>query len=569
MDKSEIVAVLAQMAVLLELKGENPFKVRAYENAARALENLAEDIDALIREEKLTTIKGIGRNLADHIAELSKTGRLKEYERLKANIPEDVIQMLAIPGLGPKRVRTLWEEYRVKSVGELEMACQRHMIESIPGFGEKMREKILAGIAMLKRFSGKRLFAEGYFYAEEVHGLIKKWPEVIRSEIAGSIRRRKEIIQDIDILVATKEPETVMRKFVSLPIVDSVVAKGETKSEVILKSGIQCDLRAVSEKEYPFALYYFTGSKEHNVAMRVIAKAGGIKMNEYGLFKGDSERSIPCKDEKEIFGVFGMDYVEPELREDMGEVEAAKNKKLPKLVKADDLKGLVHCHSNYTDGENSIEELATAAKKMGYEYIVICDHSKAVTVANGMRPADVNRQHKEIDALNKKLKGIRVIKGIECDILADGSMDFNDDLLATFEVVIGAVHSRFGMSKEDMTKRIVTALSNPDVDILAHPTGRLLLSRDGYEVDMDAVINAAAKYKKIIEINCHPQRLDLEWRLCKRAKEKGVKFVICPDAHAIESFSDVQYGINIARKGWLEKGDVINCLTLNEFLKIW
>lgn len=565
MDKREIAAILYEMGRLLDLKGENPFKVRAYENAARVLEGLNEDIGGLIKNKTLTEIKGIGKNLADHITELYKTGELKEYTDLRKSIPEGVIQMLSIAGLGPKRVRFIWEERKIKSIGELEMACQRHMLSGAPGFGDKMEQNILAGIETLKRFAGKRLFAEGFAYAEQVLEQVKKWPEVILCKVAGSIRRRKEVIQDIDILVATDKPNKVMDKFVALPFAEKIIQHGKTKSEILLASGIQCDLRAVTETEYPFALHHFTGSKEHNVAMRSMAKRLGYKMNEYGVFRGNSEKSVSCKTESEIFAQFKMSYIEPELREDLGEIEAALEGKLPKLIGEKDLRGIVHCHSNYTDGADSIEELAKAVKNLGYEYLVVCDHSKAVTVAHGLKPADVKRQHKEIDALNKKLKDFRVIKGVECDILADGTMDFDDNLLASFEVVIAAVHSRFGMSRDDMTKRIVKALENPNVDILAHPTGRLLLAREAYEVDIKKVIDTAIQYKKIIEINAHPQRLDLDWRLCKYAKDAGAKFVICPDAHSIEGLGDLAFGVNVARKGWLEKNDVINCLTLEKF----
>ncbi|MFH0799153.1 MAG: DNA polymerase/3'-5' exonuclease PolX [Pseudomonadota bacterium] len=567
MDKHGVANMLSEVAMLLELKGENPFKVRAYENASRAIDNLTDDLAGLVAEGKLTSIKGIGRNIADHIAEIMKSGTFKEYDELRSKVPEGVVQILSIPGLGPKRVKYLWEELRIKSPGELEMVCKRHMIDGLPGFGEKMEKNILAGIESLKRFAGQRLFSDAAAEARAVHDAVKLWPEVARSEVAGSIRRRKEIVRDIDILVSTRDPAKVMDRFVHLPGIERVVQHGDTKSEVVLSSGIQCDLRAVKDGEYPFALHYFTGSKEHNVAMRLLAKKAGLKLNEYGLFRGASKKSIACMDEAGIFKALGLEYIEPELRENTGEIEAAAKAKLPKLVEEGDLKGVIHAHSNYTDGSASIEGMAKAARSLGYSYLAITDHSKAVTIAHGMKPADVKRQHKEIDALNGKLNGFRVLKGIEVDIMAGGELDFDDDILATFDIVIAAVHSRFGMNEKDMTDRIVKAISNPYVCILAHPTGRLLLAREGYAVDMKKVIDTAAGHGTAIEINAHPSRLDLDWRWCKYAKERGAKMAICPDAHQPEGLVDVAYGVGIARKGWLEKGDVLNCLGVDALIK--
>lgn len=566
MDRNQVAAVLAEIAKLLELTGENPFKVRAYESAARALETLTEDLGALVRDGRLTEIKGIGKNLADHIAELVRTGTLKEYERLKASIPPGVVQMLSISGLGPKRVRYLWEERKIRSIGELEMAAARHLLAGFPGFGEKMEEKILAGIESIKRFAGKRLYAEAVLEAFAVHDEVRRWPEVIRSEVCGSVRRRKEVIADIDVLVATRDPARVMERFVALPEAARVLQHGETKSEILLQSGIQCDLRAVEDAQYPFALHYFTGSKEHNVAMRQRARKRGIKMNEYGLFKGTSKRTIPCRDEAAVFAALGLPFIEPELRENMGEIEAAEQGRLPGLIERGDLKGVLHVHTSHTDGTASIAEMAQAAKGRGYAYLLVTDHSQAVTVAHGLKPSAVPFQHEEIDELNATLKGFRVLKGIEVDILADGALDFDDELLAAFEVVIAAVHSRFGMGEAEMTARIIRAVANPHVDILAHPTGRLLLAREPYAVDLKAVIDAAAEHGTAIEINAHPQRLDLDWRWCKAAKERGVKFAIGPDAHSPEGLDDVLYGINVARKGWLERKDVLNCLTADKLV---
>lgn len=566
MDRNQIAAILSEMAELLQLKGENPFKVRAYENAARAMETLPDDLGTLVARGQLTTIPGIGKNLADHIAELLQTGTLTEYEALKKSIPTGVIEMLGIPGLGPKRVRYLWEERKIRSIGELEMTATRHLLANFPGFGQKMEEKILAGIESIKRFAGKRLYAEAAIEAAAIHEEVRRWPEVIRTEIGGSIRRCKEIIADIDLLVSTKNPKRVMERFVALSRAERVLQHGETKSEVVLTSGIQCDLRAVEDLQYPFALHYFTGSKEHNVAMRTRSKKSGIKMNEYGLFRGASKKTIACRDEAAVFGALGLAFIEPELRENMGEIEAAGEGRLPKLIERRDLKGVMHAHTTHTDGTASIAEMAEATKRRDYSYLLVTDHSQAVTVAQGLKPRAVPFQHQEIDALNEKRKGFRVLKGIEVDILADGSLDFDDELLATFDIVIAAIHSRFGMPEKEMTARIIRAISNPNVDILAHPTGRLLLAREPYAVDLGAVIDAAAAHGAAIEINAHPQRLDLDWRWCKVAKERGVKLAICPDAHSPEGLDDIVYGINVARKGWLEKANVLNCLSADQLV---
>lgn len=567
MDRNDVAAILDEMAGLLELTGENPFKVRAYANAARAVEGITDDLRTLVAEKKLTDVKGIGQHLADHIAEILATGKLAEHEKLKELIPPGVIEMLRVPGLGPKRVRFLWKERRVLSLGELEMACRRHLLKGQPGFGEKMEEKILVGVESVKRFAGKRLYAEGAVAAGSVLARVRRWPEVLEAEICGSLRRRREVIADIDVVVATEEPAQVMERFVALPEVARVVQHGETKSEALLESGIQCDLRVVTLAQYPFALHHFTGSKEHNVAMRARAKKAGMKLNEYGLFKGDAAESIACKDEAAIFAALGLAYIEPELREDAGEIEAAEAGELPKLIEEGDLRGLMHAHSTHTDGAATIAEMARAAKALGYEYLAITDHSQAVTIAHGMKPRAIAFQHQEIDELNAELKGFRVLKGIEVDILVDGALDYDDGLLAAFDVVIASVHSRFAMEEAAMTERIVKAVSNPHVDILGHPTGRLLLAREPYAVEMRTVIEACAAHGTAIEINAHPQRLDLDWRWCRFAKERGVKIAICPDAHSPEGLSDAAYGVGIARKGWLTKQDVLNCLSAEELMR--
>lgn len=575
MDKQQIAQILDEMAVLSDLAGENPFKGRAYAKAARIVLEMTDDLNELVESGKLTSIDGIGDRIAEKITELMRTGKLKSYEKLRASIPDGVIEMLAIPGLGPKRARQIWME-GVTSVRELELMCTRHLLEKMPGFGRKMEEKILEGIESLKKYAGSWLLAEAYAEAAKLHKEIESWPETDRAAIAGSIRRHKEVVRDIDILVSTKKPAKVMEKFVALKGVEKVVQKGATKSEVILKSGIQCDLRAVTDAEYPFALYYFTGSKEHNVRMRSLAKDRGLKLSEYGLFKGDSKSSIACRDEAAIFRAFGLEYIEPELREDTGEIEAAAKPgtvrcraggKLPNLVQPSDIRGVVHVHTTYTDGNASLSDVAKCVRSDGYKYVVICDHSQAVSIAGGMKPEAVRRQHREIDRLNDGFKDFRIFKGIEVDILKDGHLDYDDELLSKFDVVIAAVHSNFNMDEATMTKRIVGTMSNPHVDILAHPTSRLLLAREAYHVDLKAVIDAAAEYGTAMEINGHPQRLDLDWRWCKYAKGKGVKISIGCDAHNLDGIGHTLFGVWTARKGWLEKRDVLNCLGSSDFGK--
>lgn len=567
LDKLQIARVLEEIGVILELKGENPFKVRAYINAARTLEQLEDDLNELIESGKLTEIRGIGKNLAEHIVELHNTGRLKEYEKLRKSIPDGVIEMLNIQGVGPKKVKVIWETYGIDTVDELELICRQGRVAVLPGFGKKTEEKILQGIQFMRRFRGRFLFCDAQAVALTLLDKIEHHRNTIRCEIAGSIRRRKEIVGDIDILVSSKKPEPLMDLFTKHPLVEAVTAKGSTKSSVVLKTGMNADLRVVSDEEFPFALHYFTGCKEHNVAMRARAKKRGLKLSEYGLFKGT--KPTKCRDEADIFKALDLAYIEPEMREDTGEMKLAEKNKLPKLVELGDLKGILHVHSNYSDGIASIDEMARAAKSMGMTYIGMADHSQSVTYAGGLTPAEVKKQHAEIDKLNKKLKGFHIFKGIECDILKDGKLDYPDSVLRNFDFVIASIHSNFTMSEKEMTARICKGISNPRVNMLAHPTGRLLLAREGYKVDLNKVIECAAKHGVDIEINANPNRLDLDWRYCKHAKEMGLKMPINPDSHQPAGLGDIAYGVGIARKGWLEKGDVLNTMSAEELKRYW
>ncbi|MFU0781691.1 MAG: DNA polymerase/3'-5' exonuclease PolX [Thermoanaerobacterium thermosaccharolyticum] len=566
MDKKTVIDILNEIGLLLELKGENPFKSRAYYNAARTIEVLDDDIEKLIKEDRLKDIKGIGDALNKKLTELVTTGRLEYYDNLKASIPEGLFEMLKIPGLGPKKIKTLYDKLDIKTVGELEYACIENRLVELPGFGEKTQKKILEGIQFIKQFNGKHLFMDAYLEASSLKQYLMDSGLTIRCEIAGSLRRRKEIVKDIDILATCDNPEKLMDVFTKYEGIRDIVAKGETKTSIILKSGINVDLRVVKDEEYPYALHHFTGSKEHNTAMRHRARQMGIKMNEYGLFKGDL--LIKCRDEKEIFNNLNLSYIPPELRENMGEIEAAEKGLLPVLIDEKDIKGVFHVHTIYSDGANTLSEMVNAARDRGYKIIGITDHSKSAFYANGLKEEDVLRQLDEIDELNSKYSDIKILKGIESDILRDGSLDYDEDILKRFDFVIASVHSSFKMSKDDMTERIIKAIKNRYTKIIGHLTGRLLLARDGYDLDVYKVIDSAAEYGKIIEINASPYRLDMDWRYIKYAKEKGVKFAICPDAHRIEGLDDIKYGIGIARKGWLEAKDVINTYDFDELNKI-
>lgn len=570
MEKKEISAVLEEMGTLLELKGENPFKARAFHNASRVLDGVTGDLRAMAESGTLTEVKGIGKSIAEIISDLVTKGSSKDYNSLRKSFPSGVLEMLRIQGLGPKRVKILFEKLKIKDVAGLEQAAKAGKLATIEGFGKKTEENILSGIVALRSRSDKSLYSTASEAAQTLFSAIVKQPGVLRGEIAGSIRRRKEVIGDIDIVLSANETARpkIMQAFTSHPSVQSVIARGDTKSSVVLSAGINCDLRIVSDKEFPFALNYFTGSKEHNVELRGRARRFGLSLNEYGFTpiedtpKGTRARKpVQCKSEEELYASLDLAYVPPELRENLGEIEAAEKAVLPRLVEPDDIHGTFHCHTTFSDGVNTLEEMAQAAKRLGWEYLGIGDHSKAAAYAGGLSEAKVRQQFKAIDSLNASLKGFRIYKGTECDILPDGTLDWSDAVLASFEYVVVSVHSSFRMSEPEMTKRIIRALKHKHATMLGHPTGRLLLSRDPYPVNMVQIVDAASDYGKTIEINAHPMRLDLDWRLCKYAKEKGVVIAINPDAHNIDGLHDVSYGVGIARKGWLEPKDILNTRT--------
>lgn len=577
MTKQEIAEVFEEIASLLDLKGENPFRIRAYTNAARIVAGLQQDIAALIKENKLTEIKGIGNDLAAKITEMHLTGHLKAYEELKASLPAGLLDMIRIPGFGPKRAKTVHAKLGIDSIEKLEAACQKGQIAALDGFGEKSQLKILENIAMLRRFSGRHHYHKAYAAAAPILDALRAQPGVIRCSIAGSLRRCRETIGDIDFLVSAKinDAPSIMETFVHLPNVISINAQGETKSSVILKGGIQADLRVVNDNQFAFALNYFTGSKEHNIAMRSRAlRLKNLSLNEYGFSPANQKdksakelgSAVPCRTEEEIYRALDLDYVPPELREDMGEIEAAEAGALPQLITLENLRGVFHCHSTWSDGIESIETMARACMELGLEYLGIADHSKSERQANGLDARRVRQQADEIRKLNDQFskEGFRIFHGTECDILADGTLDFDDETLALFDYVVASVHQGFNMDADRMTARICKALAHPRVTMLGHPTGRLLLEREAYAVNMDDAIATAARHNKIIEINAHPYRLDMDWRLWKHAKEQGVLCAINPDAHNVDDIQYIAAGIGIARKGWLTAADVINTLPLSK-----
>lgn len=565
MTNKEIAEVLAEVATLMELKGENPFRSRAYQNAARQVETLDRDAKDLLEAGALSGVRGIGKGIAEDIAELLTTGRLGLYEGLRASIPAGLIDMLGISGLGPKRVRVIHETLGIETLGDLEAACREDRVSGLAGFGAKTQANILAGIEALRRNQGLYLLCDAMAAAEGVYEQLRRHPSVVRVEIAGSLRRRKEVTKDIDLVASAKDAGALMGAFVGLADVASVTAKGETKTSVVLKSGISADLRVVAEAEFPYALHHFTGSREHNTLMRGRAKGMGLKMNEYGLFRG--ERLIRCKDEAEVFEALGLSYIPPELREGTDEIEAAERGEMPCLVTPEDLKGVLHVHTNASDGSDTLEAMVRAAQERGYTYIAICDHSRSAFYANGLTAERLLRQGEEIDRLNKKLKGITILKGAESDILPDGGLDYDEEVLEELDVVVASIHSQMKMSAEKATERLVRAIRDPHTTILGHATGRLLLRREGYPIQVEKVLDALAECGVALEFNANPYRMDLDWRHLRGAKERGVKVAINSDAHSVGEIDYMGIGVGTARKGWLTKEDVLNAMTAKEIVQ--
>jgi len=573
MDKEKVAEILVEIGVLLELKGENPFKTRAYANAARTLEGLHEPLETLVAEKRLGAVKGIGAALEEKITELVETGALGYYEKLKSSIPPGLIEMLQVPGLGPKKIRALNQGLGVDSIPLLEAACQAGRVAALAGFGEKTQTNLLEGMARLRTYASKHMLSRALAAAEPLLEELRQHPDVIRCSTAGSLRRFKEVVGDIDLLASSSQPAGVISFFVSQPGILKVTAQGETKASVILEGGVQCDLRVVSDAEFPFALAYFTGSKEHNIVMRQRAIQRGLRLNEYGLFQSQEETRDPalrvaCLTEEDIFAKLDLAYVPPELREDHGEFSAAEKNALPRLVEWTDLRGALHNHSEWSDGHGTLREIAEHMEGLGLEYWAITDHSRASFQANGLDAQRVRAQMAEIRQLNAAISGrggdFRLLTGSEVDILKEG-LDFDDDLLAEMDVVVASLHVP-SSSEAENTRRLIRAAENPWVHMLGHLTGRLLLEREPYPVNIHAVLDACAETGTWVELNCNPRRFDLDWRHWPYAKSRGVKCVINPDAHRNEHAGFLRLGAGIARKSWLEKGDVINALPLKSLL---
>jgi DNA polymerase (family 10) len=578
MDKAAIAAVLEEMSTLLELQGENPFKVRAYQNGARNLSALEDDLGARIAAGTLGEVPGFGEALVEKITTLYNTGRLEAFEKLKASVPPGLVEMLGVPGLGPKKIIVLHQKLGVDSLAKLSAACASGEVAKLAGFGQKTQDNIMAGIRHREAYSRRHLWWDARAVADQILAGLRKLPAVEQAEAAGSLRRSLETVGDLDFLVAADKPAPIMEWFTSQPGIEEVTARGETKSSVRLTGGMQADLRVVPSAQYIFALHHFTGSKDHNVQMRSRALARGLTLGEWGLSKKDdpsvggpgAKSVVKPRTEADLFRALGLHDIPPELREGLEEIEAAEKGELPRLIEEGDLRGAFHNHTTESDGRATLEEMAAAADGLGWEYLGIADHSKSSFQAHGLDEARLLAQIDQIHALNRSKKyHVHLFAGSEVDILKDGSLDFDDGILAKLDYVVAAVHNRFGQGADEkaMTQRMVRALEHPRVTMLAHPTGRLLLEREGYAVNLKRLIEAAASNGKMIELNANPRRLDLDWRYWRLAAQKGVQCVINPDAHEPAGLLHVRAGVRIARKGWLTREKVFNTGHLAEVIK--
>jgi DNA polymerase (family 10) len=573
MTKDDIALALEEIATLLELTGENDFRVRAYRNGARAVQQLEGDFKQLVLGGKLSGVRGIGDALQEKITTLVTTGQLPYLEELRSSVPPGLREFLKLPGIGPKKVKVLHAELGLDTIDQLKAACESGEVAALKGFGKKTAEKILEGITYLDTIGKRVRTDQARTLARELLEAIQQLPGVERVEVCGSLRRARDTSKDIDLLVSSVDAAPIMQGFITLPQVFQVVNHGPTKSSIVAKTlyegeevVLNADLRVVAPDQFPFALVYFTGSKEHNIRLRQRAIERGLTLNEYAL--AGEDRSLTCRDEVELYEHLDLEWIPPELREDTGEIEAAATRSLPRLLEAGDLRGVFHNHTTASDGTASLEAMARASQVLGWEYFGVGDHSQSLTVAHGLSPERVRAQWEEIDNLNKSFKKFRIFKGIECDILPDGSLDYDDDLLAGFDYVVASVHTHFNLSEDEQTERICRALRHPATTMLGHATGRLLLRRPGYRVDLEKVLQVAAEQRKWIEINAQPRRLDLEWTWVKRARALGITLVINPDAHSPEELALTDYGVAVARRGWLTKEDVANTRSLKEMEKL-
>ncbi|MBI5640040.1 MAG: DNA polymerase/3'-5' exonuclease PolX [Nitrospirae bacterium] len=566
MKNIDISNVFTNIADLLEIKGDNPFRIRAYRKAALNIEALGRDLSSL-SEEELLTLPGIGKDLAAKIEEYLKTGRIGAYENLKAELPESLLALLGIPGLGPKTVARLYKEYQVKDVDTLERLAAAHKLLKVPGIKEKTETAIIKGIEMLRRASSRHPIGRILPMADEIVKYLSENAPVERLIIAGSIRRWKDTIQDIDILSTSRRPEAVMKTFTHMPVCREVLMKGPTKASIVTDNGIQVDLRVVEEDSFGSALAYFTGSKAHNIKLRELASKAGMKINEYGIFREKDGKKLGGRTEKDIYRLLGLQYIPPELREDTGEIDAAAAGLLPRLLDEKDIRGDLHVHSSWSDGSLDIEEVIKRPMEKGYAYIALTDHSKGLGVARGLDEERILQQNRLIRALNRKLTGFRVLSGVEINIRSDGSLDISDEVLRELDIVIASVHSGFRQSREQLTGRIKAAMKNPYVSVIGHPTGRLIGEREAYDLDMEQVLGAAAETGTAVEINAYPLRLDLADSYVRIAKAGRVPIVISTDSHINSQFDNMRFGVSVARRGWLEKKDVLNTLSCNRLFK--
>ena len=566
MKQHEIAALFAQMADLLEYQGENPFRIRAYRRAAQNLETFSGDLEALAQAKRLDELSGIGTDLANKITEYVTTGEIKAFEQLKRSIPAGVLHLLDVPGLGPKTAKRLTERLKISSLQELEAAAQGGRIRVLPGFGEKKEQNILKGIEIVKRGRERMHLGVALPLAQTLVTFLKQIPGVTRVSSAGSVRRMRETIGDLDILAASSAPERVMDAFRRSPLCASVLVSGPTKSSILTSDGLQVDLRVVKPESFGAALQYFTGSKEHNVHVRELAIRQGLKVNEYGVFrvKGKTEQRIAGKEEEDVYRAIGLPWIPPELREDHGEIDAAKAGELPSLVEAKHIRGDFHIHTVWSDGSDALEAVAKAGEAKGYEYLAICDHSRSLKVAHGMSIDRLREQMTLIRAWNKRSKRLRLLMGSEVDILSDGSMDYPNEVLAELDFVVGSIHTGFTQSEALLTKRMVTAMRNPYVTLIAHPTGRLMGQREPYPINLEAVFRAATDTGTAMEINAYPKRLDLADTAARRAKELGVMLAISTDTHHLDQLGHMAIGVGVARRAWVEPRQLLNCMTLKQ-----
>lgn len=575
MDNIEIAQILSQIADILEIIDANQFRVIAYRRAAQIIETLTEDIHQIYQQNALEQIPGVGKGIAEKIKELIETGECKGFEKLKKKIPLSVLKLLNVEGLGPKKIKLFYKKYGVKTIPQLEKLAKSHKLLKLKGWGQKSEKNILRGITLYKKFSQRFTLGEAYFLSQDILKQLKQSKLVNQTEVCGSVRRAKETIGDLDILATSEVPQKAIDFFTQLPMVRKVLAKGLTKANVIIKRGPETDLRVVKPGSFGAALHYFTGSKAHNIRIRRLGMEKGLRINEYGVYKIRNQKSgvkklikIGGEKEKDIFEAVGLPWIPPEIRENEGEIEAAKQNKLPKLVNLKQIQGDLHLHTNWSDGSDSILQMAEAAKKRGYKYIAITDHASPIKVTNGLNSERIVNYVRAIKQINQKIAGIKVLSGIEVDIQKNGQLYLPDNVLKKLDLVIAAIHSGFHLPKNEMTQRIIQAIKNPYVHILAHPTGRLINKREPYELDMEKILKIARQTNIIMEMNASWTRLDLNATQARLTKNKGVKMVISTDAHSANRLTMMQFGVATARRGWLEKGDIINTLPLEGLLKV-